>query len=672
LDAGAGQGSPANLFRDATVVPNGAFGTITFRRTFTNNTGNSLPFLRYRIVNTSTNPPVGAAADLRALSSTTGSVLLSGGGSVNVAGTTLESPPTQSVGGGFNASLSASSVALATPLASGASTNLAFTFGVQVTGTYNVCLVAEGSTTATGSSVMCFTGSTENTPPSITPSPVSSTAGAAGSSSTIATVSDLQDAPGTLTVTVVSQPAGITVTGISNTTGTITATVTAGPTAVGGPYNVILQVADSEGATENGTLVVTVIPATPTITPGGPTTFCAGGSVTLTSSAAAGNQWLLNGNPIGGETNQTFVASASGDYTVTVTENGSTSAPSAITTVTVNPTPPTPTITPGGPTTFCAGGSVTLTSSSASGNQWFLNGNPIGGATNQTYVATVAGNYTVVVTASGCSSAASATTTVTINPNPDATITTPSSTISGSTGNIASVASAGAGATYNWGITNGTITAGTGTNSITYTAGAPGSLSLNVTVTTAAGCSDTKSANVTVTAPAVTVTSVSPAAGTVAGNSAVTINGTGFNAGASVTFGGSAATNVVVVSAIKITARTPAHALGSVNVTVTNTDTSTGTLTNGYLYKAQQFDPNNDGTITSGDIFYLVNFLYMGGPPPNGASGLLSGDANGDGLVDSADIFYLVNYLFLGGPRPNAIPTSPLKTSAAAGSMSGS
>ncbi|MGH9422535.1 MAG: hypothetical protein ACRD3J_21340, partial [Thermoanaerobaculia bacterium] len=42
------------------------------------------------------------------------------------------------------------------------------------------------------------------------------------------------------------------------------------------------------------------------------------------------------------------------------------------------------------------------------------------------------------------------------------------------------------------------------------------------------------------------------------------------------------------------------------------------------------------------------------------------------GLVDSADIFYLVNYLFLGGPRPNAIPTSPLKTSAAAGSMSGS
>ena len=92
-------------------------------------------------------------------------------------------------------------------------------------------------------------------------------------------------------------------------------------------------------------------------------------------------------------------------------------------TVTVNPTPPTPTISAGGSTTFCAGGSVTLTSSSASGNQWSLNGTPIGGATNQNYVATVAGNYTVIVTASGCASAASSATTVTINPIPAFTAT---------------------------------------------------------------------------------------------------------------------------------------------------------------------------------------------------------------------------------------------------------
>jgi hypothetical protein len=82
----------------------------------------------------------------------------------------------------------------------------------------------------------------------------------------------------------------------------------------------------------------------------------------------------------------------------------------------VTPIPPTPTITPGGPTTFCQGGSVTLTSSSASGNQWYLNGNPIGGATNQQFVATNTGNYTTIVTNGGCSSSPSVATVVTVNP----------------------------------------------------------------------------------------------------------------------------------------------------------------------------------------------------------------------------------------------------------------
>ncbi len=86
-------------------------------------------------------------------------------------------------------------------------------------------------------------------------------------------------------------------------------------------------------------------------------------------------------------------------------------------TITVNPTPVTPTITPGGPTTFCTGGSVTLTSSSATGNQWYLDGNPIGGATNQNHVATTSGNYTVVVTQLGCPSAPSAAITVIVNPD---------------------------------------------------------------------------------------------------------------------------------------------------------------------------------------------------------------------------------------------------------------
>src|SRR5258705_8350703 len=127
----------------------------------------------------------------------------------------------------------------------------------------------------------------------------------------------------------------------------------------------------TSAATSATSVTVNPIPATPTITPGGPTTFCSGGNVTLTSSSASGNQWYLNNNPIGGATNQAYIATVAGDYTNIVTTSGCSSAASTATTVTVNPIPATPTITPGGPTTFCAGGNVALTSSSATGNQWY-------------------------------------------------------------------------------------------------------------------------------------------------------------------------------------------------------------------------------------------------------------------------------------------------------------
>ena len=55
-----------------------------------------------------------------------------------------------------------------------------------------------------------------------------------------------------------------------------------------------------------------------------------------------------------------------------------------------------------------------------------------------------------------------------------------------------------------------------------------------------------------------TVSSVAPNSGPLAGGTAVTITGTNFAAGATVTFGATAATNVVVVSSTSITATTPA------------------------------------------------------------------------------------------------------------------
>ncbi len=74
-----------------------------------------------------------------------------------------------------------------------------------------------------------------------------------------------------------------------------------------------------------------------------------------------------------------------------------------------------------------------------------------------------------------------------------------------------------------------------------------------------------------------TVTSVSPNNGPVAGGTAVTITGTNFAAGATVTFGSAAATNVVVVNSTTITAKTPAGSAGAVTVTVTNSGGQAGT-----------------------------------------------------------------------------------------------
>lgn len=79
--------------------------------------------------------------------------------------------------------------------------------------------------------------------------------------------------------------------------------------------------------------------------------------------------------------------------------------------------------------------------------------------------------------------------------------------------------------------------------------------------------------------------SVLPASGVTAGGTNVTIQGFGFLSGAAVTFGGVAATSVVVVNNNVITCTTPAHAAGQVDVVVTNTDTSAYTLSSGFKYE---------------------------------------------------------------------------------------
>jgi uncharacterized repeat protein (TIGR03803 family) len=102
--------------------------------------------------------------------------------------------------------------------------------------------------------------------------------------------------------------------------------------------------------------------------------------------------------------------------------------------------------------------------------------------------------------------------------------------------------------------------------------------------TATGGPSGTGSVWAFVQAPA--VTGVAASSGTTFGGTALTITGSGFTGATGVTLGGTAATNVVVVNDITITATTPAHSAGAVDVAVT-TFGGTATATGGYTYVAE-------------------------------------------------------------------------------------
>ena len=137
---------------------------------------------------------------------------------------------------------------------------------------------------------------------------------------------------------------------------------------------------------------------------------------------------------------------------------------------------------------------------------------------------------------------------------------------------------------------NPTSMAGSGSSALTVsTATSTPTGSYPLTITGSSGnLNHTTTVSLVVGTPAATgptVSSVAPGAGTNAGGTSVRITGTGFLSGATVSFGGTAATNVSVVSSTSITATTPAHAPGQVNVTVTNPNGQSGTLVSAFNYR---------------------------------------------------------------------------------------
>lgn len=152
------------------------------------------------------------------------------------------------------------------------------------------------------------------------------------------------------------------------------------------------------------TLSITTV-AQATTSSSGVTTFCQGGSVTLTASSGTSYSWS------NGATTPSIVVNTTGNYSVTVTNAGCTSTAPAVNVV-VNPLP-TAAISASGPLSFCQGNNVTLSATAGAASYSWNNG-----ASTQSIVTGNSGNYSVTVTtAAGCSST-SAATTVNVSPNP--------------------------------------------------------------------------------------------------------------------------------------------------------------------------------------------------------------------------------------------------------------
>jgi Peptidase family M1 domain/Peptidase M1 N-terminal domain/Putative Ig domain/Dockerin type I domain len=94
---------------------------------------------------------------------------------------------------------------------------------------------------------------------------------------------------------------------------------------------------------------------------------------------------------------------------------------------------------------------------------------------------------------------------------------------------------------------------------------------------------------------------------------------------------------------------------GSFVFTVYAQDASTGTDSQEYILYVEESpllvgDANNDGLVNVSDAVWIINYVFVGGDPPQPIMEI--GDANCDGDVDVSDSVWIINYVFLGGAYP--------------------
>ncbi|WP_143470488.1 gliding motility-associated C-terminal domain-containing protein [Labilibaculum filiforme] len=246
-------------------------------------------------------------------------------------------------------------------------------------------------------------------------------------------------------------------------TGETTQTITV---ATSGNYSVTITDANGCSATDDANAT---IHANPLVDLGIDQETCAGNTITF-DAGNIGATYLWST----GATTQTITVSASGNYSVSITDaNGCTATDDANATIHANPL-----VDLGIDQSTCAGNSITFDAGNTGATYLWSTGE-----TTQTITVATSGNYSVTITdANGCSATDDANATIHANPVVDLGIdqsTCAGGTITFDAGNI--------GATYLWstGATTQTISVSTSGN-------------YSVTITDANGCSATDDANATI------------------------------------------------------------------------------------------------------------------------------------------------------------------------------